>query len=231
LILTTSTNQLFKGSKMTNAKAKANAKKANANANATASRAETIQAIFIASATARQIDAEKCKTIISDLSAFSDSSFSRQLNAVVERGFMTFEALEALAHNVAITDKSNAEFIGLKVITKVRQAINALANDRKTFFDGYTVSILSNLARLQEISNKSALVSLSKAIEYTESDQISDIKRLIDCTPSTASTQASSSRMMLRALGVCHVVKRKNGDVISFAENETANAVRVMFTM
>ena len=216
---------------MTNAKATRKATKANANANANENRALEIQAVFVSSAQARMIDAEKCKTIISDLSAFSDASFSRMIDAVVSRGFLTYDALDTLARDLSVTDKSDTRFIGLKVVTKIRQAINALANDRKSFFDGYTASILSNLSRLQELSNKSALVSLSKAIEYTETDQISDIKRLIDCTPSTASTQASSSRMMLRALGVCNVQKRKNGDVISFAENDTANAVRVMFAV
>lgn len=216
---------------MTNAKATRKATKANANANATENRASTIQAVFVTSANARAVDAEKCKTILTDISAFNDASFSRMIDAVVSRGFLTFDQLETIAHDLAVTEKSDSRFIGLKVITKIRQAINALANDRKSFFDGYTNSILSNLARLQEMSNKSALVSLSKAIEYTETDQISDIKRMIDCTPSTASTQASSSRMMLRALGVCNVQKRKNGDVISFAENDTANAVRVMFAV
>ena len=203
--------------------------KKNANANANADRAVTIAQIFVTSANARMIDADKCKTILADISAFSDASFARQLSATVERGFMTFDALESLASDIAITDKSDARFIGLKVITKVRQAINALANDRKSFFDGYSVSILSNLTRLQELSNKSALMSLSRAIEYTETDQVSDIRRLLDCSPSTASTQASSSRMMLRALGVCNVVKRKNGDVISFTDSASANAIRVMF--
>ena len=215
---------------MTNAKANAKAKKANANANAE-NRATEIQALYIASAQTRMVDAEKCKTIISDLSAFSDASFSRMIQAVNDRGFLSFDQLETIARDMSETNKASANFIGLKVITKIRQAINALANDRKSFFDGYTVSILSNLSRLQELSNKSALVSLSKAIEYTETEQVADIKRLLDCSPSTASTQASSSRMMLRALGVCNVTKRKSGDVITFAENETANAVRVMFAM
>lgn len=208
------------------------AKKATVKAEAnTTDRATTIQAVFIASAQARMIDAEKCKTIIADLSAFSDSSFARQIEAVEKRGFLTFDQIEAVARDIAETNKASANFIGLKVVTKIRQAINALANDRKSFFDGYTVSILSNLSRLQELSNKSALVSLSKAIEYTETEQVADIKRLLDCSPSTASTQASSSRMMLRALGVCNVTKRKSGDVITFAENDAANAVRVMFAM
>lgn len=211
-------------------------KKATAKATATANadqtdRAQTIAQIFVTSATARMVDAEKCKTIVADLSAFSDASFSRQLTATVERGFLTFDQLEQLAQDLSITDKANSAFIGLKVITKIRQAINALANDRKSFFDGYTNSILSNLTRLQELTNKSALVSLSRSVEYTETDQIADIKRVIDCSPSTASTQASSSRMMLRALGVCNVQKRKNGDVITFTDNATANAVRVMYAV
>lgn len=204
---------------------------AKATATATADRAQSIAALFVTSATARMIGAEKCKTIVADISAFSDSSFARQIDAAVERGFLTYEQIESIAHDIAVTEKSDSRFIGLKVITKVRQAINALANDRKSFFDGYTNSILSNLARLQELTNKSALVSLSRSVEYSETDQIADIKRVIDCSPSTASTQASSSRMMLRALGVCHVQKRKNGDVISFAENATASAVRVMYTV
>jgi hypothetical protein len=218
---------------MTNAKANAKAKKANANANAQAqdNQAVTIQAVFVASANARMIDAEKCKTIVSDLSAFSDASFSRQLDAVVSRGFMTFEALAALAADLAVTDKSDNRFIGLKVITKIRQALNALANDRKSFFDGYTNSILSNLTRLQELTNKGALQSLSKSIEYDELNQVSDIRRVIDCSPSTASTQASSSRMMLRALGVANVTKRKNGDTITMQDNDTARAVIAMYTL
>lgn len=204
---------------------------AKATAPATADRAQSIAALFVTSATARMVDAEKCKTIIADLSAFSDASFARQIDTTVSRGFLTFEQIEKIAHDLSITDKSHTDFIGLKVITKIRQALNALANDRKSFFDGYTNSILSNLTRLQELTNKSALVSLSRSVEYSETDQIADIKRAIDCSPSTASTQASSSRMMLRALGVCNVAKRKNGDVITYAENATANAVRVMYTV
>lgn len=205
-------------------------KTANANANATTETAgQRIAGQFVLSATVRMTDADKCKTILADLGAFTDASFSRQIDAVIARGFLTAEALEALAGDLAITDKTDSRFIGLKVITKVRQAINALANDRKSFFDGYTVSILSNLTRLQEISNKSALVALSRSIEYSETDQVSDIRRLLDCSPSTASTQASSSRMMLRALGVCNVTKRKNGDVITYTESATADAIKVMF--
>lgn len=222
---------------MTSIKATAKATKATAKAKATTtttttdttSHGETIAKTFAASATARMVDAEKCKTIIADLAAFNDSSFARQIDAIISRGFMTPETLQNLANDLAVTEKQDNRFIGLKVITKVRQAINALANDRKSFFDGYTNSILANLTRLQELSNKSALVSLSRSVEYLETEQVADIRKLIDCSPSTASTQASSSRMMLRALGVANVTKRKNGDTITMQDNDTARAIVAMY--
>ena len=192
---------------------------------------ETIAKTFVSSAQVRMLDAEKCKTIIADLAAFTDASFARQIDATIERGFLTAEALQTLAADLAVTEKSDTRFIGLKVITKIRQAINALANDRRSFFDGYTNSILANLTRLQELSNKSALVSLSRSVEYLETEQVADIRKLIDCSPSTASTQASSSRMMLRALGVANVTKRKNGDTITMQDNDTARAIVAMYTV
>lgn len=173
-------------------------------------------------------DAEKCKTIISDLNEFSKVEFVKTLEAIVERGLLSFEDLQTLAQNLAVTDKQDSRFIGLKVITKVRQALYSFAVNLRQF-DGYTNAILSNLARLQELSNKSALVSLSKAIEYHEDEQTADIKRLLNCSVGTASTQASSTRMMLKALGVCNVQKRKAKDVISFTESKTAQAVQMMY--
>lgn len=214
----------------TTAKKATSKKAATANVETvTTSHGETIAKTFAASATARMVDAEKCKTIIADLAAFQDASFSRQIDAIITRGFMTAEALQNLANDLAVTEKTDNRFIGLKVITKIRQAINALANDRKSFFDGYTNSILANLTRLQELSNKSALVSLSRSVEYLETEQVADIRKLIDCSPSTASTQASSSRMMLRALGVANVTKRKNGDTITMQDNDTARAIVAMY--
>jgi hypothetical protein len=195
----------------------------------TVSQGQTIAQTFIASAVVRMTDADRCKTIVADLNEFSKPEFVRQIDATVSRGFMTYEQLTTIAHDLAVTDKQDARFIALKVITKIRQSINALANNRKTFFDGYTVSILANLTRLQELSNKSALVSLSRSVEYHEDEQVADIRRVIDCSPSTASTQASSSRMMLRALGACNVQKRKAKDVISFTDSACANAIQVMF--
>ena len=214
----------------TTAKKATSKKAATANVETvTTSSGATIAQAFIVSATARMIDAEKCKTIITDLSAFNDASFSRQLDAVIDNGYMTSEALTTLAHDLAVTDKSDSRFIGLKVITKIRQALYALANNRKSFFDGYTNSILSNLVRLQELTNKGALQSLSKSIEYDELNQVSDIRRVIDCSPSTASTQASSSRMMLRALGLANVQKRKNGDVLTMNESSGSRAVVALY--
>lgn len=191
----------------------------------------TIALVFVASCETRKADAEKCKTIDADINAFKDVSFSRQIDKCIEKGLFTTEQMQTLSTDLAVTQESDNRFIGLKVIKKIRDAIEALALDQKSDFDKYTNSILYNLCKNQELSNKSALVSLSKSIEYTQDEQEAHIVKLINCAPSTASTQASSSRMMMRALGLANVTKRKNKDVITPADTPAAHAMRTMYAV
>jgi len=196
---------------------------------------QTLALSFIEAAKVRQeartAAGADCKTIIADINAFNDSSFSRQLDKLVEKQYFTADALAALASDMQVTSEKDNRFIGVKVITKIRTALEALALDQKSDFDKYTNSILHNLCKNQELSNKSALVSLSKAIEYTQDEQEAHIVKLINCSPSTASTQASSSRMMMRALGLANVTKRKSKDVITPADTPAARAVVAMYAL
>lgn len=196
---------------------------------------EALAQSFIAAGEARQAAriaaGADCKTIIADINAFKNVAFSRQLDTLIQKDYFTADALAALAADMHVSEEKDQRFIGVKVITKIRTALEALALDQKSQFDKYTNSILHNLCKNQELSNKSALVSLSKSIEYHQDEQEAHIVKLINCSPSTASTQASSSRMMMRALGLAHVTKRKAKDVITPADSAAARAVVAMYAL
>lgn len=121
------------------------------------------------------------------------------------------------------------DFIAVKVLVKIVSASVAIAQKNTSVLDPYSETILRNLVTLQTVNNKTALVSLSRSIEYTEADQQQAIKTRYNCSAGTASTQASSTRMMLEALDICDVQKGKKGDVISFKENDSARLMVSLF--
>lgn len=191
-----------------------------------------VQAAFIDACEYRKTQPEnaKCSTIIADLNAVKSAEFKRQLEHVVINGFSTPEALQALAGAIKSAPKGSDGYIALKVITKIRQCIYALATKQKSQLDGYTNSILFNLCKNQELTNKSGLMSLTRAVVYSEMDQVQHVRALLDVSIGTASTQLSSSRQMLRFLDICNVIKAKKNDAISFKDNERAHAIIAFYT-
>lgn len=137
----------------------------------------------------------------------------------------------ALAKRIAVTDKSSADFIAVYALQKVRKMVYAFANNTRSFIDGYSNSIIFNMVQLQEITNKSALVALSKSVEYSELDKVQAIKRQINVAVSTASTQASSTRQMLQILDIANVTKRKNSDEFTFNDTPSARALVAFYAM
>lgn len=137
-----------------------------------------------------------------------------------------FDALLSILPNADKSAKEN--FLAIYALQKVRKAFNAIGQGLKAF-DGYTNSILHNLNHLQTISNINAQRSICNKIEFDELEQQVTLRRLHNCAPSTASTQASSTREMLRVLNICAVRKGAKGDSISFAETDIANKVQAMF--
>jgi len=134
--------------------------------------------------------------------------------------------LQALARQIAVLKtESKNDFLAVYALQKVRKALYAIANNARSGFDGYTNSILFNLVKLQTINNKESRMSICKSIEYSETEQVQTLKRLHNCSESTASTQASSTRMMLKALNLANVIKQKNNDAITMRENDAARAV------
>lgn len=169
----------------------------------------------------------QAEKLLAEFKFFEGASGARILEAASRKYEID---IKALASQVAILSNEDKDrFLAVYALQKVRKAIYALANDVRSFFDGYTNSILFNMANLQAINNKEARMSLCKAIEYTELEQVQAIRRLLNCSEGTASTQASSTRMMLRSLGIGNVVKRKAGDSISFTDSKAAQAVLAMY--
>lgn len=186
-----------------------------------------IQAAFVDACEYRKVQPEnvKCKTIISDLNEIRSARFAVQLEHVVKNGFSTPDALLTLASAIKNGVKGTDNYVALKVITKIRDCIYALATKQKSQLDPYTNSLLFNLTKNQELTNKSGLMCLTKTIVYSEMDQVQHVRALLDVGENTATTQLSSSRQMLRFLEVCNVIKAKKNDAISFKDNEQAKAL------
>lgn len=151
-----------------------------------------------------------------------DSLFSKKaFHAVAEKLIKRCE--------IANKAQNANDFIAVKVLVKIVSTSVAIAQKNTSMLDPYSETIIKNLIALQTVNNKTALVSLSRSIEYTEADQQQAIKARYNCSAGTASTQASSTRMMLEALDICKVQKAKKGDVISFKENDRARSLIALF--
>ena len=120
----------------------------------------------------------------------------------------------------------NDDFVAVYALQKIRKMLYALANNTKGFLDPYTSPILANLAKLQHMTAKSRLVTLSKAIEYTELDQVQAIKRMISVAVNTADTQASSTKQLFILLNITTGTKGKKNDDIEFRDTPIANHVK-----
>jgi hypothetical protein len=188
---------------------------------------KAIQQAFIDACEFRKAQPEntKCKTIISDLNEIKSARFAVQLEHVIKNGFTSPESLVTLANAIKTGTKGSENYVALKVITKIRDCIYALATKQKSELDPYTNSILFNLTKNETLTNKSGLMSLTKTVVYSETEQVQNVRALLNVSENTATTQLSSSRQMLRFLDICNVIKAKKNDAISFKQNDKAQAI------
>ncbi|MFT4064304.1 hypothetical protein [Paraburkholderia sp.] len=166
------------------------------------------------------------KNMSAELNQFSGANAKRAIELCIELEI----DFESLARSIAITEARNADYVAIYALQKVRKAVFALAQKSRAVFDGYSHSIIHNIVSLQALTNKTAQMSICKSIEFSELEQVQAIKRYKECTPSTASTQASSTRQMLRFLNICTVVKNKKDDSIALTESKAAQAVQSIFS-
>lgn len=137
--------------------------------------------------------------------------------------------LDTLAGSVQVSDKKNPRFVAVKALVKIVHAMQAISTGMRSGFDPYSRTILTNLVTLAGITNKSALVCLSKSIVYDELEAQQALTRHYNCSASTASTQASSTRMMLMHLGICSVVKGKKADTTTTSDDARCVQTLAMF--
>lgn len=129
--------------------------------------------------------------------------------------------MKAIAKQIAISDKKNADFIAVYALQKIRKLLTASALNLISFTDSYTKTILTNLM-FDAQNNKTAYVSLSKSIEFSEFDTQKKIKARYNCNASTASTQASSTRQALKVLNIATVSKNKVNDEFALTDSKIA---------
>ena len=173
------------------------------------------------------------ETLKTELAYFVREAFAAQLAELESLGFdgARFATMLGNAPDAAQTGKSNRnEFIAVYSLQKVRKIVSALtASGGLNALDGYTRAILLNLEALGSLNNVDARRSLSSKIERDEMQQVNAIKRVKNCSPATACTQASSTREALRVLGICNVNKGARGDVISYTTAPIAARVAALF--
>lgn len=162
-------------------------------------------------------------TLQTELKMLSSESGIATLNNVASNYDID---LANLAKQISVLKtESRADYLAVYALQKVRKTLTALSTKSKSAIDGYSNAILFNLSVLQQLTNKESRMVMSNAIEYSELEQVNAIKRTMNCNESTASTQASSTRMMLKALDIANVIKKNKNDVISFKDNKASQAI------
>lgn len=194
-----------------------------ASAKATKLQKAIVEAIEIRLPLHEGVTGKECKTLRTDLKSFASTSGLAMIDLCIKKGLKLDDLV-----NFAINDKDSEKFVAVKVITKIRQLLTAVAQNNARKLDGYTFSIVRNL-----LVNKSLTVfecerclSANIVNENTDSfklDELKQIKVYKNTAPSTAETQSSSTRMMLMLLDVCHVEKGKKDDAISFKDSAHAD--------
>ena len=189
--------------------------------------AKTFSTKFVEVLTARNAEQFSKDTVTA---ANGAASASKALDLVMSKPEFK-EIAATLLKNARIADakQDKENFIAVKVLVKIVQALTALGQGLKSELDPYSRCIGENLIALNGISNKTALVSLSKSIEYDETEQVDALVKRYNCSANTAGTQASSTRMMLKHLDICEVSKAKRGDIITLKENDRASAFAALF--
>lgn len=123
-----------------------------------------------------------------------------------------------LIANQATTHKASDSFIAVKVNVKIISTLSAIGTKLVSELDSYTATIVANaLHNDGVIFAKSALVCLSRDVEYTELESAQVIKARMRVAASTADTQRSSTRQMLKALDLAIINKRVKGDNIELS--------------
>lgn len=110
-------------------------------------------------------------------------------------------------------------FVAVKVNVKIVRMLSAIGKGSIAPADEYSQTIIANaLHNDGKIISKAALVCLSSNIEFSELDATQVIKNRMRKAATTASTQRSSTREMLRILDLATCNKGAKGDNIELTD-------------
>ena len=201
-------------------------------AKATKAQSQLVEALKIRLEAHELASGKQCKTLRVDINKLESTSGLAVIDACIKKGLK----LDDFITNLSILDKSNDKHIAVKVVTKIRQLMTAIAQNNARLLDGYTHSIIRNL-----LVNKSLTVfecerclSANIVNEGTDIFKLDESKKIIaykSTAPSTAETQASSTRMMLMLLDVCVTEKNKHGATIEFKDSDHAKLFLEMYAI
>ncbi len=133
----------------------------------------------------------------------------------IKAGLMkfSFELIEKWALMQANDQKGAQNFIAVKANMKIVRIIYAIGSKMVSQIDDYSATIIANmLANDGVLFAKSALVCLSRDIEYGALEQSQILRARMGKAATTASTQRSSTREALRVLGFADVHKGMKED-------------------
>ncbi|WP_151708828.1 hypothetical protein [Acinetobacter brisouii] len=165
-----------------------------------------------------------CTTLRADIAKFKTDNGFAVIKACLKKGLKLDDFIATVA--IADTD-DNDKYLAVKAITKCRQFMQAVAQGSASKLDGYTDSIMRNLLVHKALTVFECEQCLSGTMinEHTNKMRIDETKKIVaykNSGASTATTQASSSRMMLKMFNICAVEKGRKDDVISFTDEKTA---------
>lgn len=181
---------------------------------------------------ANQVNA-RFEALFNNIKARNSAQISRDNDIALSLIFKNEEAVKGgmLKFTTALIDDyvANAikheagadrtKFVAVKANVKIIRALISLGQNAITALDEYSQTIIANaLHNKGKIFSKSALVCLSKDIEFSEFETTQILKNRMRKAASTASTQRSSSREMLRILDLADCTKGAKGDDITLTD-------------
>lgn len=192
-------------------------------------RAQQAQALMLASIQVR-VDAAPNDNFKKNMLAEKNQFSGRNALLAIEKCIALDVDFAALATAYAITDKNAHDYVAIYAAQKIRKSVFALACGMTSVFDGYTQAIMSNLVKLQSLSNRGSQRALSNKVVFDEDMQTEAVRSFKVCEPSTASTQASSTRQAMRFLNVCNVIKSRKDDAMTLTDSQAAQKLQAMFS-
>lgn len=189
-----------------------------------------VEQLQIRLASHEQASGKECKTLRVDIKKFESVNGLAVIDICLKKGLK----LDGFVNNLNVLDKADERHIAVKVITKIRQLMKAIAENNARHLDGYTHSIVRNL-----LANKSLTVfectrclsskMVNDGTDIFKLDETKQIKSYVNTAPSTANTQACSTRMMLMLLDICDTAKGKTDALLQFKESAHAELFLNMY--